>query len=46
MTDNFEMALSLWLDDNLPEDAKDMVIRIVINKEGYYRIERGVNWES
>lgn len=43
---NFEHNLAHWLDDNLPEDTKDVVIRIVVNKEGYYRIELGPNWES
>ena len=46
MTTNFRNSLAIWLDDNLPEDAKDVVITITINKEGYYRIEESPNWES
>ena len=46
MTTNFRNNLAIWLDDNLPEDAKDVVIKIIVNKEGYYRIEESPNWES
>ena len=46
MTTNFRNNLAIWLDDNLPEDAKDAVIKIIVNKEGYYRIEESPNWES
>lgn len=40
---NFEFNLGDWLDDNLTDDQNGMLIKIYINKEGYYRIETTEN---